>query len=81
MYKRQYTIKTFFQRSEEIKRPLLELDDNSSDPMKEDLEDIKDKSLIKLNTLNCSSSSNSEEKVPKIKKLSQTLENRHNPKK
>ena len=68
MPKRQYTIKTFFQRSEEKKRPLLELDDNSSDPVKEDLEDIKDKSLIKLNTLNCSSSSNSEEKVTKIKK-------------
>ena len=68
MPKRQYTIKTFFQRSEEKKRPLLELDDNSSDPVKEDLEDIKDKSLIKLNTLNCSSSSISEEKVTKIKK-------------
>ena len=68
MPKRQCTIKTFFQRSEEKKRPLLELDDNSSDPEKEDLEDIKNKSLSKHNTLCCSSSSNNEEQFTKIKK-------------
>ena len=68
MPKRQCTIKTFFQRSEEKKRPLLELDDNGSDPVKEDLEDVKDKSLPKHNTLSCSSSRNIDEKVTKIKK-------------
>lgn len=68
MPKRQCTIKTFFQRSEEKKRPLLELDDNGSDPVKEDLEGVKDKSLPKHNTLSCSSSSNIDEEVTKIKK-------------
>lgn len=71
MPKRQCTIKTFFQRSEEKKRPLLESDDNSSDPVKEDLEDIKNKSISNHNTLRCSSSSNSEEKVTKTKKAKQ----------
>ena len=68
MPKRQCTIKTFFQRSEEKKRPLLELDDNSSDPEKEDLEGIKNKSISKHNTLSCSSSTNSEEQFTKMKK-------------
>ena len=68
MPKRQCTIKTFFQRSEEKERALLELDDNSSHPVQYDLEDIKNKSLSKHNTLSCSSSSNSEEQVTKIKK-------------
>ena len=68
MPKRQCTIKTFFQRSEEKKKPLLELDDNSSDPEKEDLVDIKNISPSKHNRLSCSSSSTSEEPFTKIKK-------------